>query len=96
MEDWESMDKFMYKIFKRTPESIKTNETLREILMPARQSTVDIVLNLFRSFRDISNAYFKHVTAKKNVEMDDLDFNIDLGDDDSIVPDIVSFVKELN
>ncbi|RZB40975.1 uncharacterized protein BDFB_009532, partial [Asbolus verrucosus] len=85
-EDWEGMDKIMYKMFKRTPESIKDNETLRQILMPSCQSTDGIVLNLFRSFRDISDAYFKHVIAKKNIEMEDLDFNIDLGEDEPTLP----------
>lgn len=94
VEDWEGMDKIMYKMFKRTPESIKNNETLRQILMPACQSTVDIVLNLFRSFRDISSAYFKHVIAKKNVELDDLDFNIDLGEDEPTIPVDVSLCDD--
>ncbi|KAJ3662883.1 hypothetical protein Zmor_007201 [Zophobas morio] len=85
VEDWEGMDKIMYKMFKRTPESIKNNETLRQILMPSCSSTVDIVLNLFRSFRAISSAYFKHVLAKRNNELDDLDFNIDLGEDEPTI-----------
>ena len=85
----------MYKMFKRTPESIKNNETLRQILMPSCSSTVDIVLNLFRSFRAISSAYFKHVLAKRNNELDDLDFNIDLGEDEPTIAIEVSleFIK---
>ncbi|RZC32529.1 hypothetical protein BDFB_008997, partial [Asbolus verrucosus] len=86
IEDWEGMDKIMYKMFKRTPESMKDNETLRQILMPSCQSIDGILLNLFRSFRDISDAYFKHVIAKKNIEMEDLDFNIDLGEDEPTLP----------
>ncbi|XP_044270456.1 uncharacterized protein LOC123015070 isoform X2 [Tribolium madens] len=86
IEEWKHMDDLLYKRFKRTPESIKNNETLRQILMPASESTVEIVLNLFRSFRDVSDAYFEHVTAKKNLDMADIDFNIDLGEDEPTIP----------
>lgn len=91
VEDWERMDKFLYKMFKRTPESVKTNETLKQILMPASQSTIDIVLNLFKSSRAISSAYFNHVKSKKTSEIDDLDFNIDLGEDEPSIAVNVSF-----
>ncbi|XP_008190925.2 uncharacterized protein LOC103312333 isoform X1 [Tribolium castaneum] len=85
-DDWKHMDEILYKRFKRTPESIKNNELLRQILMPACESTVEIVLSLFRSFRDVSDAYFKHVMAKKNLDLADIDFNIDLGEDEPSLP----------
>lgn len=79
----------MYQLFRRTPDSIKNNETINKILKPVYVSTVDVVLNLLRPFQDITNSYFKHINSKKTFDLGDFDFSLDLnGEDEDVVAPI--------
>lgn len=90
-DDWEKMDEVMYNLHERTPESIKSNPILKQILLPQNHSTLNTLIHLSEKHLIISEEYFKYIKSNK-IQEDDISSainDIEIQDDD-FIPDLVS------
>lgn len=90
------MDEVMYNLHERTPDSIKTNPILKQILLPKNNSILDTLAHISEKHLIIAEEYFKYIKSNKGQE--DNIMVSGLGDieiqDDDIVPDLVSNFQE--
>ncbi|CAH0547249.1 unnamed protein product [Brassicogethes aeneus] len=89
----------LFSRYERTEDSICESETLKRILMPKSDSTLDAISHISGQVYCMSNEYFKYIRSNR-----DIDTNINLTDDEDVnVPvldcdeeDDVDFLNEYN
>ncbi|KAJ8951303.1 hypothetical protein NQ318_008207 [Aromia moschata] len=67
-EDWEKMDEVVYKLYDRTPDSVKNSDVLKQILLPQNNSILDTLIHISGSSVIILDEYFKYI---KNMNLED-------------------------
>ncbi|KAG5889565.1 hypothetical protein JTB14_018550 [Gonioctena quinquepunctata] len=90
-EDWEQMDQLVYKMYNRSPDSLRTNNTLKQILSPQSESILGVLAHISDNYTVIAEAYFKFIQTQ-DIQEDSLVsldvMNIEIEKDDQSGVDV--------